>query len=164
MHIYYICLSSNNYTPFNLFPKCDFSCMSSGCRIQQQFLMSWCVIHDCISLLKIASTSGWFMFRRRRLPIRHFCAHQCSSLPEALSQAPSHFNVDVQKLLFVLFCAHSSEDWLSRTVQNREKREAALLPANIKIFTLCLAQGKPLINILIHFIICLSIYHKKWQV
>lgn len=164
MHIYYICLSSNNYTPFNLFPKCDFSCMSSGCCIQQQFLMSWCVIHDCISLLKNTSTSGWSMFRRWRLPIQHVCTHQRSSLSEALSQASSSFNVDVQKLLFVLFCAHSSEDWLSRTVQNREKREAGLLPANIKMFTLCLAQGKPLINILIHSSICISIYHEKWQV
>lgn len=61
MHIFYICLSSNNYTPFNLFPKCDFSCMSSECCIQQQFLMSWCVIHDCISLPEIPSTSGWSM-------------------------------------------------------------------------------------------------------
>lgn len=164
MHIYYICLSSNNYTPFNLFPRCDFSCMSSGCCIQQQFLMSWCVIHDCISVLKITSTSGWSMFRRWRLPIRRFCTQQRSSLSEALSQASSHFNVDVQKLLVVLFCAHSSEDWLSRTVQNREKREAGLLPTNIQTFTLCLARAEPLIDILIHFIICISIYHEKRQV
>lgn len=101
------------------------------------------------------------MFRRWRLPIKRVCTHQRSSLSEALSQASSSFNVDVQKLLFILFCAHSSEDWLSRTVQNREKREAGLLPANIKMFTLRLAQGKPLINILIHSSICVSIYHEK---
>lgn len=74
------------------------------------------------------------------------------------------FNVDVQKLLFGLFCAHSSEDWLRRTVQNREKREAGLLPANIKLFILYLAQAECLINIQIHFVICISIYQGKRQV
>lgn len=93
-----------------------------------------------------------------------FCSRQRSSLSEALSQASSHFNVDVQKLLFGLFCAHSSEDWLRRTVQNREKREAGLLPANIKMFILYLAQAEHLINIQIHFTICISIYQGKWQV
>lgn len=33
------------------------------------------------------------------------------------------FNVDVQKLLLILFCAHSSEDWLSKTAQNRKKKK-----------------------------------------
>lgn len=122
IYITYVYLATT--TPLLIYsPNVNFSCMSSGCCIQQQFLMSWCVIHDCISLLKITSTSGWSMFRRWRLPIRHFRTCQRSSLSEALSQASSHFNVDVQKLLFVLFCAHSSEDWLSRTVQNkREER------------------------------------------
>lgn len=52
---------------------------------------------------EITSMSGWSMFRRWCLSIRHFCTCQHSSLLEALSQASSHFNVDVQKLLFICF-------------------------------------------------------------
>lgn len=52
---------------------------------------------------EITSMSGWSMFRRWCLSIRHFCTCQHSSLLKALSQASSHFNVDVQKLLFICF-------------------------------------------------------------
>lgn len=122
MYITYVCLATTT-PPFNLFP---FSCMSSGCCTQQQFLMSWCVVHDCISLLK-NHFHGWLIYGEEvALTQQSFLRLSVVLESEALSQASSHFNVDVQKLLFILFCAHSSEDWLSRTVQNREKRQKVI--------------------------------------
>lgn len=113
---------------------------------------------------EITSMSGWSMFRRWCLSIRHFCTCQHSSLLEALSQASSHFNVDVQKLLFICFVLILVRIGLVGLCKTEKKREAGLLPANIKMFMLCLAQSKPLTNITMHFIICISICHEKWKI
>lgn len=102
------------------------------------------------------------MVRRWRLPIRRFCVCLRKETLEVLSQASSHFNVDVQKLLFVSFCAHSSEDWLSRTVQNKRGKRRRFTASKHKDVCTVLGSGaKPLINILTHFVVYLSISHEK---